>query len=157
LTGTTATTGTTGIQRPTTGSTGTTGTILLPPILRKFVSQSGTPAKDEGLDGCPNSMGIAIIVGTTEGDLGGTNQGLGDAFISTYDDQGQAEWSSQFGTSGNDKATAIVLDGQDNFYVVGTTEGTIADNNLGEQDVFVAKVNLFPYNTFFLLKCENFF
>jgi hypothetical protein len=139
LTGTTGTTGTPG----TTGTTGTTGTILLPPILRKFVSQVGTPAKDVGLDGCPNGMGIAIVVGMTEGNLGGNNQGLGDAFLASYDDQGQAEWSTQFGTSGNDKANAIVFDGQDNFYILGTTEGTLGSNNLGDQDMFVAKVFCF--------------
>jgi hypothetical protein len=48
------------------------------------------------------------VVGSTEGDLAGTNQGGEDAFIVSYSTYGWLWWSRQFGGAGRDRALAVL-------------------------------------------------
>jgi len=59
----------------------------------------------------------------------------------TTSKQGTVLWSKQLGTAADDSvgASAVVVDGHDNVYVVGSTGGTVFAPSLGEDDIFVAK------------------
>ena len=95
---------------------------------------------------CPNAgNGIAVdgagniyVTGTTAGDLGGPNQGMGDAFVVKCDSAGTVQWAGQFGTSGYDVGCGIAVDGSGNSYISGTTEVN-PQFPLGPCDGLVAK------------------
>jgi hypothetical protein len=129
------------LNTTTTATTGTTGFLDIVPIIRKFVRQTGTTERDEGYDACGDGHGNSIVVGITEGDLGGKNEGLIDGFATEYDDKGNVNWSIQFGTIEADKANGIIFDEERNMYIVGSTEGSMNGNiNHGSGDLFIIKV-----------------
>ncbi len=78
------------------------------------------------------------MVGNTNGNLHGTHQGGGDAFIRKYNRDGPVIWGKQFGTPAYDSAEGVAGDSSNNAYVVGTTYGSLAGSR-GNSDVFVRK------------------
>jgi Bacterial Ig-like domain (group 3)/SdrD B-like domain/Beta-propeller repeat len=58
-----------------------------------------------------------------------------DAFVRRYDADGNEVWTRQFGSPGDDQATAIAIDST-GVYVAGTTFGSLAGSS-GGQDAFV--------------------
>jgi hypothetical protein len=121
----------------------TTGTpVIIPPIQKKLVKQTGSTAKDVAYSACSDTSGNVVVVGMTEGDIAAPNQGGSDAFVAKYDADGQLLNLFQFGTLGNDEAVQVLFDQQNNFFVIGYTEGSLmGEDNIGERDIFVAKVS----------------
>ena len=109
-----------------------------PPPLTSWTSQIGTSGNEGGLGIDVDGSGNNCITGSTDGDLGGPNQGSQDAFIVACDSSGTVQWASQIGTPDEDKAVGIALDGSSNIYIAGCTWGDLGGPNQWGPDVFVA-------------------
>ena len=81
------------------------------------------------------------LAGTTDIALGdGPNRGFADAFVRRYDADGQETETRQFGTTDNDEARDLVLDGLGNMYVAGETLGVFPGQvGSGSADVYLRK------------------
>lgn len=75
--------------------------------------------------------GNVYVAGSTNGALASANAGGMDAFVRKLDSLGNTTWTQQFGTSGDDWARSIAVDGDGNVYVAGDTTGGLAGANLG--------------------------
>ena len=95
----------------------------------KWVKQLGTTMNDYAYGVTIDIRGNALIVGATQGPLGGNNGGGYDAFLTKFDAAGNLKWTRQFGTTGNDFANGISTDGFGNFYVTGSSPGFLGDPN----------------------------
>jgi hypothetical protein len=92
-----------------------------------------------GLGIVADSTGV-YVSGETDGTLPGqTSAGARDALVRKYDHSGNLQWTRQFGTSGNDRANAIISDST-GVYAVGGTDGTLpGQTSAGNRDAFVRK------------------
>jgi hypothetical protein len=95
------------------------------------------------LDNAVDSAGNFYYVGFTSGNLQGTHQGEGDAYIVKYNSSMQNPVFKQFGTTKGDLARKIEIDTDGTIYVVGYTYGNYAGNNADSTlltgDVFIQK------------------
>jgi len=106
--------------------------------------QFGTASGDNVSANClvVDSTGAAIVVGQTPGSLPGFfNAGGEDGFIRKYSSAGGVLKTDQFGTGTVDFVGAVARDATNNFYLVGTTFGSLAAMNKGQQDAYVRKYN----------------
>jgi hypothetical protein len=81
--------------------------------------QLGTSAHDEAVGVTTDVAGNVLIVGRTNGALGGRNRGGSDAFVAKYDPWGKIVWQRQFGTSDWDWADGVATDSAGNVLIVG--------------------------------------
>jgi hypothetical protein len=117
-------------------------------FLRKFSPSGATlwtrqfgTAQDEDTEGVAvDGAGRAYVVGNTQGSMSGANAGEDDIYVRKFSSSGGTLWTRQFGTSADDDAQAIALDGNGNAYVAGDTEGDLGGTNAGFDDAFLAKV-----------------
>ena len=107
-----------------------------------WTQQFGTSSTDHIYAIAANSSGI-YVAGRTGGSLpGATSAGGSDAFVRKYDSLGVVIWTRQFGTSSNDQANGIAVDGT-GVYVAGHTAGAFpGQTNAGDDDVFIRKYDL---------------
>jgi hypothetical protein len=101
----------------------------------------GTDSSDGGLAVAVDKSGNIYIAGSTNGALAGANAGAADAFVRKLDAAGAVVWTRQFGTSSDDYATSIAVDGDGNVYVAGDTLGALAGSNAGSQDSYLRKLD----------------
>ncbi|MGH9939435.1 MAG: SBBP repeat-containing protein, partial [Blastocatellia bacterium] len=117
----------------------------------------GGTAGDAGRGVAVDLSGNAFITGsavsddftTTAGAFQPTNRGQGDAFVARVNPAGTAlVYSSFLGGAGADEGAGLAIDDSGNAYIVGTTasgdfntSNPLQNNNRGQQDVFVTKVN----------------
>lgn len=100
----------------------------------------GTGASDTVTGSATDADGNAYVSGFTTGALQGLNQGQFDAFVAKFDASGTQVWVRQLGSSKDDLAYGVAVDGGGNVYVVGTTAGTLPTaSSAGSDDAFVAK------------------
>lgn len=106
--------------------------------------------KQTGSDGHDYAFGIAIdgndniyVTGYTTGGLDGyTNAGNNDLFLMKYDTTGVKQWTRQMGSSGDDRAYGVAVDGNGNVYIAGITTGALNGNtNTSGNDLLVMKYN----------------
>ena len=109
---------------------GRTGEIL-------WTRQFGTSGEDRARGVATDGDGNVYVAGYTSGALEGANAGTFDAFVRAYDADGVFRWGRQFGTGGEDVATAVATDTSGNVYVVGSTSGALEGSNAGGLDAFV--------------------
>jgi len=83
--------------------------------------------------------GNAYITGYTSGDLGGTNAGSFDAFLSKYDGSGTPAWTRQLGTGVSDYGNGVAVDADGNAYITGYTGGDLGGPKAGFDDAFLSK------------------
>jgi hypothetical protein len=103
-------------------------------LIRQFGSSQTDLANDIAID----SEGNLVIVGFSQSALPrNEHQGGSDAFVTKMTPQGDTLFTVQVGTPSGDVASAVALDSADNSYVVGGTEGNLADDNLGINDAFL--------------------
>jgi len=107
---------------------------------RQWTIQRGTASNDAGKDIIVDGSGSIFVYGETYASLdsqtpGGTN----DIFLSKFDNAGTLVWTKQKGTSVNEFAGDIALDGSGNIYVCGGTYGVMAGTNAGNTDFFIVK------------------
>jgi hypothetical protein len=105
-----------------------------------YMSQFGTSGNDNavGISGDGKSL---FVAGTTWGDLGSKNQGMIDAFAGSFSTDGKPIKFIQFGTDGFDVGLQIISDDKNNLYVGGSTSGNLEQNQQGEGDCFLTKIN----------------
>jgi Beta-propeller repeat len=124
------------------------GTTPPPKSTQSFVKQLGTNGLDAAFSVATDPDGNVYVVGSTTGSLGGANQGSYDIWTAKYDKQGNQLWIKQFGTPEADLAwdikTFVADDGQVNFYLTGSTVGSLAAQsggqpNEGYQDIWIAR------------------
>lgn len=73
-----------------------------------------------------DNFGNVVVAGTTDGSLGGPNQGHTDAFVSKLDAAGNLSWSAQFGKPSGffqDQAFDVSTDTVGSVYIVGEYGG----------------------------------
>ena len=89
--------------------------------------------------------GIVYVAGHTVGAFAGqtlASQGQPDVFLTRYDEQGNAIWSRQFGSTEQDHGTGVTVD-LTGVYVVGWTQGALPGQSfLGDYDAFIRKYDV---------------
>lgn len=107
---------------------------------QQWIKQLGSSGADYSYGVAVDSSGNVYITGRTTGSLGSSNAGGFDAWVAKYDSDGNQQWVKQLGTSGNEFAFAIAVDGSSNLYISGCTQGGLAgSSNAGGWDAWVAK------------------
>ena len=102
-----------------------------------WTRQFGTSGIDQALAIAVDDTGV-YVGGFTDAAFPGQIGGGGrDAFVRRFSLDGEAIWTKQFGTAGNDQAIGIALD-DNGLYVAGSTDGTFFDQvGAGAADTFV--------------------
>lgn len=104
-----------------------------------WTRQFGTSADDLSFGVSADHLGNVFLAGYSDGDLGGTNAGEADAFVTKYDSAGNLVWNRQLGTSGYDVSDGVSAEGLGNVYITGYTAGSLFGPNAGEDDALLAK------------------
>ena len=91
----------------------------------QWTRQAAPYANDSALALTTDSSGNIFVAGQSFSEIGSgvTHAGGGDGYITKLDTDGTLVWNKQFGGTGDDRATAIVLDGSGNVYVAGENDG----------------------------------
>jgi hypothetical protein len=105
-------------------------------------SSDGTIRRSHEVEETPTAMAFdrndnLWIVGSTLGDLAGTNAGNGDVFVREYPSDGSAPVTYQFGTPSADEAKAIVVSSTGDVFVAGITYGALVGSSAGYSDIFL--------------------
>ncbi len=101
--------------------------------------QLGTSESDGSHGVATDSNGNVYLSGSTNGNLGGLNSGLTDAWLTKYDSHGNLLWTEQLGTSEWDESQGVATDSNGNVYLSGSTNGNLGDLNSGGYDAWLAK------------------
>ncbi|MBI4688877.1 MAG: SBBP repeat-containing protein [Nitrospirae bacterium] len=106
-----------------------------------WTRQMGTSSDDIAYGVASDSNGNVYIAGGTYGGLGGcTSAGEYDIFLVKYDSDGNKLWTRQAGTSSDDIAYGVAVDGNGDVYVTSGTYGSFDYNtNSGGYDIFLVK------------------
>jgi len=104
-----------------------------------WAQQIGTDSTDISEAVSVDNAGNVYISGLTTGDLGGTNAGSFDVFLTKFDSSGTQVWTQQFGTASDDRGNAVAVDSVGNIYISGHTSGSLGGPNAGSRDPFLAK------------------
>ena len=109
-----------------------------------WARQFGTAGDDyaNGITAGPD--GGIYVAGYTSRALAGSNAGQRDAFVRKYDPNGNVLWTRQFGTAGDDLATALTTGLDGGIYVAGSTNGSLEGSNAGGYDAFVMRITPGP-------------
>ena len=97
------------------------------------VEQFGTPGIDLSFTvaNSKDRSNSTLSAGYTSGSLGGRDRGALDGFIARYNNQGNLQWTRQFGTTSIDNAYGVDTDASGNIYLLSRTNGALAANNAG--------------------------
>ncbi|MBK8175318.1 MAG: SBBP repeat-containing protein [Rhodospirillales bacterium] len=104
--------------------------------------QPGTSENDFAAGIATDSAGNVVVVGYTEGALGGAKKGGqydSDAWVIKYDTDGHLLWKRQPGTAQPDQASGVAIDADGSIYVAGSTQGALGGSQKGASDIFVIK------------------
>ncbi|MCT7952729.1 S8 family serine peptidase [Ancylothrix sp. C2] len=99
----------------------------------------GTTGEDSANSIVADNTGV-YLTGTTTGKLGDTQFGGQDIFYAKYNVAGALQWKQQLGTTADDVANDIVLDGN-GLIIAGETSGNLEGTNQGGEDAFVIKLS----------------
>ncbi|TVR97545.1 MAG: hypothetical protein EA416_00535 [Trueperaceae bacterium] len=105
----------------------------------RWTRQFGTGSGTEAFGVAADPTGNVYVAGATGGDLEGGGAGIVDAFVRSYDGDGELRWTRQFGTSSSDRALGVATDASGNVYASGYTFGALEGANAGHGDAFVRK------------------
>jgi len=104
--------------------------------------QIGTTSDDEVENVvCDGADGAVFVIGITDGNLYGSNQGGTDFFISKWSKNGNFLYGVQQGQLLEDFGVGGALDLSGNLIVTGDTTSSLYDTTRGNEDLFVAKFN----------------
>ncbi len=105
--------------------------------------QFGSSSTDLISSACVDSGNNLYVVGTTDGNLFGTNAGGTDAFVTKFSPNGVVLWSKQLGTPTQDFANSVAVDAQNNVYVAGETGGSLFGQNSGADANLYAAIDAY--------------
>ena len=108
----------------------------------EWINQIGTNDYDWIWAVDTDSQGNVLVGGWTLGSFAVDQPNLGsyDAWLAKYSSDGSQIWLRQFGSSGDDEGFALEVDGDDNIFVAGFTDGQFAESlNNGGVDSWLAK------------------
>lgn len=110
----------------------------------KLLGQQGGGANAAGNDWATgvavDGSGNIYVTGYTLGNLDGNiNAGGYDAFLTMYNSSGILQWTKLLGTTGDDWASSVAVDGSGIYVTGGTTGGLHGEPNAGGYDSFLAK------------------
>lgn len=105
---------------------------------RQWLRQVGSDA-DDLLHGVAVVNGLVVTAGSTSGTVTGTSLGGSDVLAAAYTPAGAPRWVSQFGTS-DDDAAAAVLDVGGHVDLLGFTRGKLTAA-VGGADVFLTRLD----------------
>jgi len=110
--------------------------------------QFGTPEADDAHGVASDAAGNVIVVGRTQGNLGGAVEGAtgpqssADIFVVKFDIDGKQLWAKQYGTNEFDSANDVVLDSAGNIYITGHTDGSLDGTTVVKlSDIFMMKLD----------------
>ena len=110
---------------------------------RVFVRMLGSEGRDEARAVAVNSQGDVYVAGVATQGVGDRsyNGGESDAFVAKYEGDGTREFVRMLGGEGRDEAQDIAANGNNDFYVVGATDGNLGGQtgDEGSVDGFLAK------------------
>lgn len=107
---------------------------------QSWTQQIGTARNDYNLSVAIDSLGNALVSGSTTGDLAATNTGTGfDLHLAKYDSTGNQIWIRQRGTSSEEAAEAVAVDPLGNAYIAGYTQGNLEGPSAGGYDAVLSK------------------
>ena len=111
---------------------------------RLWTRELGTARTERAYGVAIDAAGDVVVTGYTTGDLDGGHAGntTDDVFVVKFDPAGTQKWLRQFGVpSLADRGYAIATDAASNIYVTGYTRGDLAAVNLGDKDIYIAKLD----------------
>lgn len=106
-------------------------------LAERWTRQFGTTSDDSASGVATDAAGNLYVAGLTSGDLDGANEGNGDAFIRSYDANGNVRWTRQFGTTAYENVYGIATDANGNVYATGQTDGVLGGAQEGFGDAFI--------------------
>lgn len=110
------------------------------PKEKEKIGQLGTTGIDISFDSATDPSGNVFLTGSTSGPLQGNNQGFTDAWVAKFDSGGNQISGQQIGSSSGETAYEITTDKDGNYYVAGSTGGSLVDSKKSDsQDAWVAK------------------
>jgi uncharacterized delta-60 repeat protein len=101
----------------------------------------GTDANDVAYGLAIDSSDYIYITGATWGDIGGTNPGESDIFLTKFSSDGSRLWNRQWGTSKLDRGNGIAIDSNNNIFITGETGGDLDGNSPEGIADFLIKCN----------------
>lgn len=105
-----------------------------------WVRQLGTASDDLAHGVAADASGNVYVAGVTGGALpGNATSGGQDVFLARYDASGALAWVRQWGSPGDDVAQDVEVDGTGAIAMGGSTTGSLAWDNVGGLDAFVAR------------------
>jgi hypothetical protein len=104
---------------------------------RQWGTSNGDEATGVGIDA---AFGGVLVSGYSFGQIGSTNLGGSDAFVTEFSLDGNLLWTSQFGTTSRDYGMGIAVAPSQRAYVAGITEGSFGAVNAGGADAYLAKL-----------------
>jgi enterochelin esterase-like enzyme len=111
---------------------------------RLWTRELGTIGLERAYGVAVDPAGHVLVTGYTKGDLDGSHAGntTDDVFVVKFDPDGNRQWLRQFGVPAlADRGYAVATDSSGNVYVTGYTRGNLAATNLGDKDVYLAKLD----------------
>ncbi|MFO1128863.1 MAG: SBBP repeat-containing protein [Rhodospirillales bacterium] len=106
---------------------------------RLWTRRFGTDQTDLVNAVATDGSGNVLVVGNTEGPIGGRYLGTGDGWLAKFRADGHGLWRRQIGTATYDEVWAVAVDATGNIYVAGDTLGAVSGVNQGSFDVFIIK------------------
>jgi len=106
---------------------------------RLWSRQLGTPRHDVCSGLAVGDSGVLYISGYTYGSFAKPNKGGADMFIAAYSQSGTLMWKDQLGTSEDDRALDIRIGDNNDIYLCGNTDGSLARESFGQRDLVVAR------------------
>lgn len=110
--------------------------------LLHWIEQAGTPERDDASSVVIDTDGSVYMTGHTLGSLdGAVSAGGADIYLVKRKNDGEKEWTRQWGTTGEDIGYAVAVDGKGNIYVAGSIGGVLSGNEgIVLRDVFLTKL-----------------
>jgi hypothetical protein len=107
------------------------------------IGASGVTASGNGI--AIDSSGNLYIVGSTNGNIGGTQKGTQDIAIVKYNSSGAFQWVQQIGVAGaTTLGQGVTVDSTNNVVVTGSTTGSLGGTQSGQHgstDLVIASLN----------------
>lgn len=105
----------------------------------QWTRQIGNPPREPGRRASFDGSGGLFLAGQTEDSLDGANVGGRDGFVSKYSETGETLWTRQFGSDKSELISGAAADASDSVIVVGSTTGSLTDENSDGRKAFAVK------------------